>query len=97
MDREILHLSPRDPESIDCDSAVLFQEMFREVCLPPCNFFLFGYLKKELEGRNFIYENEVISAMRTILKAIPIRVLSEVFGQWIAKLHKSIVSGGVCL
>jgi hypothetical protein len=40
--------------------------------LAPCGFFLFGYLKKEREEKNFRSENEVISALRTILEAIPI-------------------------
>jgi hypothetical protein len=47
--------------------------------LAPCDFFLFECWKKEREEKNFRSENEVISAVRTILKAIPIRMLSEVF------------------
>jgi hypothetical protein len=62
--------------------------------LAPWDFFLFGYLKKEREGRNFRSENEMMEAVRIILKAIPIRVLSEVFEQWIARLHGCIANGG---
>jgi hypothetical protein len=40
--------------------------------LASCDFFLFEYLKKELEGRNFRSENEMISTARAILKAISI-------------------------
>jgi hypothetical protein len=49
--------------------------------LASCDFFLFEYLKKELEGKNLKPENEMNSAVRTILKAIPIQVLSKVFKQ----------------
>jgi hypothetical protein len=49
--------------------------------LAPCGFFLFGCLKQELEERNFRSENEVISAVRIILIANPIRVLVEAFEQ----------------
>jgi hypothetical protein len=49
--------------------------------LAPCDFFLFRYLKKELEEKNFKFENEMNSVVRTILKTIPIPVLSEVFEQ----------------
>jgi hypothetical protein len=49
--------------------------------LPPCNFFLFRYLEEEPEGRNFRSENEMISTVKIILKAIPIRMPSEVFEQ----------------
>jgi hypothetical protein len=36
--------------------------------LPHCDFFLFRYLKKKLEEKNFRCENEVISAVTTIWK-----------------------------
>jgi hypothetical protein len=58
------------------------------------DFFLFEYSKKELEGRNYRSENEAISAPKTFLKAIPIRILSEVFEQWIARLQGCTASGG---
>jgi hypothetical protein len=44
--------------------------------LARCDFFLFTYLKKELEWRNFRFENEAISAARIILKTIVIRMFS---------------------
>jgi hypothetical protein len=47
--------------------------------IAPYDFFLFGYLKKELKEKNFRSENEMISAVRTVLNAIQIRVLSEMF------------------
>jgi hypothetical protein len=33
--------------------------------LAPCDFFLFGYLNKELHGKNFMSQNEVISVVKT--------------------------------
>jgi hypothetical protein len=56
--------------------------------------FLFRYLKKEREGTNFKSENEVISAVRTLLEAILIQMLSKVFEQWIARLYRCTASGG---
>jgi hypothetical protein len=43
--------------------------------LAPCDFFLFGYLKKEREERNCGSENQVISAGRPLLEAITINRL----------------------
>jgi hypothetical protein len=47
--------------------------------LTPCDFFLFGYLKKEPQGMNFRCQNGVISAMTAILSEIPVQTFSEVF------------------
>jgi hypothetical protein len=44
--------------------------------LAPCDFFLFGYLKKKTQGINFRSQNGVISAVTTILREIPVRTLS---------------------
>jgi hypothetical protein len=60
--------------------------------LAPCDFFSFWYLKKEFEERNFRSENELISAVRKVLEAIPITVFSEVFEQWIARLQRYTAS-----
>jgi hypothetical protein len=56
----------------------------------PATFLAFARLKKELEERSFRSENEMIIAVQTILEAIMIGVLSEVFDQWIARLHRCI-------
>jgi hypothetical protein len=61
--------------------------------LTPCDLFLLGYLKKELQEMNFRFQNEVISAMTTILSEIPVRTLSEVFDQWIEKLYVCTING----
>jgi hypothetical protein len=50
--------------------------------LAHCDFFLFGYLKKELQGINFRSGNQVISAVRDVLANIPIEMLSRVFDEW---------------
>jgi hypothetical protein len=62
--------------------------------LAPCDFFLFDYLKKELQWMNFIFLNGVISAVTAILSEIPVRTLSGVFDQWIERLHGCITNSG---
>jgi hypothetical protein len=60
----------------------------------PCDFFAFGYLKKELQGMNFGSQNGVISAMTAILSEISIRTLSGMFDQWVERLHEYTINGG---
>jgi hypothetical protein len=62
--------------------------------LAPCDFFLFGYLKKELQGMNFRSGNQVISAVGDILANIRIDMLSRVFDEWIQRLHGCIANEG---
>jgi hypothetical protein len=62
--------------------------------LAPCNLFLFGYLKKELHGKNFRSQNGVISMVRAILTKIPIQMLSRVIDEWIERLHECNANKG---
>jgi hypothetical protein len=43
--------------------------------LAPCDFFLFGYLKLQLEGKIFFDENSLKTELERILREIPIRLL----------------------
>jgi hypothetical protein len=61
--------------------------------LAPCDFFLFGYLKKE-PYENFRFQNGVIFVVRVILTKIPIQKLSRVFDEWIERLHGCIANDG---
>jgi hypothetical protein len=62
--------------------------------LAPCEFVLFGYLKKELYGKNFTSRNGVISLVRALLTKIPVQLLSRVFDEWIERLHGYIAMTG---
>jgi hypothetical protein len=48
--------------------------------LTPCDFFLFGYLKKALQWMNIRSQNGVISVVTAISSEIPVRTLSGRFG-----------------
>jgi hypothetical protein len=60
--------------------------------LAPCDFFFFGYLKKELQGMKFRSGNQVISAVGDVLANIPIEMLSRLFDEWIERLHACIAT-----
>jgi hypothetical protein len=62
--------------------------------LAPCDFVLFGYLKKKLQGMNFRCQNAVISAITTIVSEIPIRTLSGIFDEWNKGLHRCTINYG---
>jgi hypothetical protein len=46
--------------------------------LAPCDFFLFGYLKLQLEGKIFFDENSLKTEVERILREIPITLLCSV-------------------
>jgi hypothetical protein len=47
--------------------------------LAPCDFFLFGYLKWQLEGKTFFDENNPKTEVERILREIPITLLCSVW------------------
>jgi histone-lysine N-methyltransferase SETMAR len=50
--------------------------------LAPCDFFLFGYLKSQLEGKIFFDENSLKTEVERILREIPITLLCSVMEDW---------------
>jgi hypothetical protein len=62
--------------------------------IAPCDFLLFGYMKKHLEGIQFPSEEEVISAVSHILLEIPVETLADVMNEWICRLKQCIEMGG---
>jgi hypothetical protein len=60
--------------------------------LAPCDFFLFGHLKKELHRKKFRSQNGMISMVRVISTEIPIQSLSRVFDEWIERLDGCVAN-----
>ena len=58
--------------------------------LAPSDFFLFGYLKMKLEGRNFESDEELFKETCSILGEIPTSVLNTVYDEWITRLQRCI-------
>ncbi len=54
--------------------------------LAPSDFFLFGYLKKLLEGEEFDSEIELFDRVTEILKGISKSVLKSVYDEWMNRL-----------
>lgn len=54
--------------------------------LAPSNFFLWGYLKKLLEGQMFNDEKELFEKIKELLNEISKSVLKSVFDEWIHRL-----------
>jgi hypothetical protein len=61
--------------------------------MAPCDFFLFGHLKKKLEGK-LRSQKWMISPLIAILSEIPVRTFSGVFDEWIERLHGCSTNGG---
>jgi histone-lysine N-methyltransferase SETMAR len=62
--------------------------------LAPCDFFLFGYLKSQLEGKTFSAENSLKTKVERILRDIPITLLCSVMEDWVHRLNQCIESAG---
>lgn len=60
----------------------------------PSDFFLFGYLKKLLEGEEFKDENELFEKVTEILNGIQKSVLRSVYNDWMNRLLLVQESGG---
>jgi hypothetical protein len=61
--------------------------------LAPCDFFLFGYLKFQLEGRTF-FDDSVKEEVRRILMEIPVNLFHSVMDEWIQRSRRCIELGG---
>jgi hypothetical protein len=64
----------------------------------PCNFFLFGYLKRHFEGKHFAREEQVIAAVREVFDKIPLQTFQNVMHDWYYRLRRCIqLEGGYLL
>ena len=61
----------------------------------PSDFFLFGYVKKQLEGKHYESEDELYNDIVEILMKIPSDVLRSTYQAWIKKLKGVIDSRGL--
>jgi hypothetical protein len=59
-----------------------------------CDFFLFGYLKQDLEGNHLTREDEVIAAVRDVFDKIPVQTFQNVMDDWQYRLRRYIQLGG---
>jgi hypothetical protein len=62
--------------------------------LAPSDFFLFGYVKRMLQGSEFQATEELLEAVVTILNAIPDETLTGTFHEWMKRLQTCIDTGG---
>jgi histone-lysine N-methyltransferase SETMAR len=62
--------------------------------LAPCDFFLLGHLKSQLEGKIFFDENSLKTELERILRDIPITPLCSVMEDWVRRLNQCIESAG---
>jgi hypothetical protein len=50
--------------------------------LSPCDFFFFGYMKKQLKGMSFVEEEELLSVLSEFMSEIPPDMILRVFTDW---------------
>jgi hypothetical protein len=59
-----------------------------------CNFFSFGCLKLQLEGKRFFDENDVKKELGQILTEMPVDPLHSVMGEWTHRPKQCIELAG---
>ena len=62
--------------------------------LAPCDFFLFGYLKYQLEAKIFRTEEDLLKETGLILESKTQETLQRVFDEWITRLEACISNNG---
>ena len=62
--------------------------------LAPSDFFLFGYTKDKLQGKDIADEKELEVEIRNIVEMIPKKLLTAVFNEWIERCRAIITNGG---
>jgi hypothetical protein len=62
--------------------------------LAPSDFYLFGYVKYQLQGHEFTKGAEFVSAISEILNQIPTNTLVNVFDDWMGRLRRGIDISG---
>ena len=60
----------------------------------PSDFFLFCYLNNLLEDKNFDSDQQLITEVCLILNNIPIKILCDIFDEWIKILERYIEING---
>jgi hypothetical protein len=58
--------------------------------LAPCDFLMFSYLKHPLERKQFIWEDQVICAVREVSDTIPLQTSQNVMDDWQYQLRRRI-------
>ena len=62
--------------------------------LAPCDFFLFGRLKKPLRGTRYSTRDEVMEKSKMALMAIPQTDYKKCFEDWIKRWHECVAVDG---
>jgi hypothetical protein len=79
MDSPLLKRAPHSPYSPD---------------LAPSDFYLFEYVKHQLQGHEFTEGAEIVSAISEILNQIPTDTLVDAFDDWMRRLERCINISG---
>ena len=62
--------------------------------IAPSDFYLFGYIKKVLEGQSFDSPEQLLQTVNQILDSIPSQELQDTFQNWQMRLNQVITNNG---
>jgi hypothetical protein len=82
IDNATPHICNTSIEKIDGLGFLLVPQRACSPDLAPCDFFLFGYLRQHLEGKQLTKEDQVISAVREASDEILLQMFQNVMHDW---------------
>ncbi|KAA6374034.1 MAG: putative Mariner Mos1 transposase, partial [Streblomastix strix] len=97
----LIHFDNASPHTSKKTKSFIKNSSFTKIPQPPyspdlslADFYLFGYLKGALKGRNFTTAEDALEATTEVLNKIDSRTLLRVFNNWLIRLRYVIDSNG---
>lgn len=94
MDNSPIHKSKLTQSYIASNGMYMPQHPPYSPDISPCDFFLFGYLKKKIIGKTFTTKEDLVSWIEGQISEIPRSQLVKVFEEWLNRLGRVIEANG---
>ena len=94
MDNATPHKAKKTVESLEANKFMRVEQPAFSPDLSPSDFYLFGRVKKMLEGRVFESPEHLLSNIHEVLSTIPPDELKRVFAEWKRRLQECITKNG---
>jgi hypothetical protein len=94
MDNVSVHTAREISEKLDVSRFKRMPQPLYSPDIAPSDFFLFGWVKTQLEWREYNKEDELYEVVDGILTGLSIEMIETVFVDWINRLQRLIDGNG---
>jgi histone-lysine N-methyltransferase SETMAR len=88
------HTAIRTTEFLESKSVKLLFHPPYSPDLAPADFFLFGHIKEQLRGHDFVSPEEAVRAYEDLVKNIPTKMWNSTFQNWFTRMSECINNNG---